>query len=132
VPHLIFTDEANATEFHASIVNITVDNPILVTAASASLECSFAGGCSYEVHAQGLSALMKQNNKDHYVTVCDEKCHYDDSTSDAEIAMCTLPKLSTLHSDASFNISEMSEDLRPRKIFGTLKNNSLPFDNTLV
>jgi hypothetical protein len=64
---LIFTDEANATEFHASIVNITVDNPILVTAASASLECSFAGGCSYEVHAQGLSALMKQNNKDHYV-----------------------------------------------------------------
>jgi hypothetical protein len=59
VPHLIFTDQTNATEFHASSVDITVDNLILVTAASATLECGFAGGCSYEVHAQGLSALMK-------------------------------------------------------------------------
>jgi hypothetical protein len=51
VPRLIFTNQVNSTEFHASITNITVDNPILVTAASASLECSFAGGCKYEVHA---------------------------------------------------------------------------------
>jgi hypothetical protein len=75
---------------------------------------------------------MKQNNKDHFIKVCDEKCVYDDASSDASIAKCTLPKVSTLHSDASFNISEMSEDLRTGKPFGTLKNISVPFDNVLV
>jgi hypothetical protein len=131
-PALIFTDQTTAVDYHASIVNVTVDNPILVTAASASLECSFAGGCNYEVHAAGLSALMKQNNQEHYVKVCDEKCVYDDASSDASIAKCTLSQLSTLYSDANYNISEMTEDLKTGKPFGTLKNNTIPFDDTLV
>jgi hypothetical protein len=132
VPQLIFTDQASAVEYHASIANVTVSNPILVTAASASLECSFAGGCSYEVHAAGLSALIKQNSQEHYVKVCDERCVYDDATSDANTAKCTLQSLSTLYSDANYNISEMTEDLRTGKPFGTLQNNSIVFDNTLV
>jgi hypothetical protein len=131
-PQLYFTNQANATVFHSNIGNVTVNNSILITAASANLQCSFAGGCEYEVHAAGLSALMKQDNNQHYVKVRDEKCVYNDNSSSATIAKCKIPKLSTLYSDANFNISTMTEDLKPPRKWGTLNNNSVPFDGVLV
>jgi hypothetical protein len=119
-PELIFKNQANATSFHSNIGNVTINNAILVTGASANLQCSFAGGCEYEVHSAGLSSLMRTNNNEHYVKVCDEKCVYNDSSSDATIAKCTLPKLSTMYSNANYNITEMTEDLKTGKPFGTL------------
>lgn len=111
-PKLYFTVQSNGTQFHSNIGNVTVNNTILITGASANLQCSFAGGCEYEVHSAGLSSLMKQNNNDHYIKVCDEKCVYNDNTSDASVAKCILPKLSTLYSNQNFNISAMTEDLK--------------------
>lgn len=75
---------------------------------------------------------MKQNNNDHYVKVCDEKCVYNDTSSSATIAKCILPKLSTLYSNQNYNISMMKEDLKTGKPWGTLQNNSVPFDDVLV
>jgi hypothetical protein len=58
-PQLIFLNTANGTIFHSNIGNVTINNTIVITGASANLQCSFAGGCEYEVHAAGLSSLMK-------------------------------------------------------------------------
>lgn len=59
-------------------------------------------------------------------------CVYNPEESTGEVASCTLPKLSTVYSDATFTIEELKDDLRPRAVFGTLVDNNIPFDDVLV
>jgi hypothetical protein len=64
--------------------------------------------------------------------VCDERCEYMDDQSTSETAVCKLPPLPTTYASESFGIGEEKDDLRPRAIFGTLKDNQMAFDDILV
>ena len=64
--------------------------------------------------------------------MCDEVCQFSEADSTADVAKCKLAKLSTVYSDSNFNISTVAEDLKSGTPFGTLTNNSVPFDDTLV
>ena len=55
---------------HYATNAVTLTNPLSVTASTTGLECSFAGGCDYEITAKGLSTLLKDTTNN-YVTVCD-------------------------------------------------------------
>ena len=55
---------------HFASNSATLTNPLSITQSSSELECSFAGGCAYEITAKGLSTLLK-DNQNNYVTVCD-------------------------------------------------------------
>jgi hypothetical protein len=70
------------------------------------LECSFAGGCMLEVTAASLSSMLKNDTKNNYITVCDEKCEFNETLSDATKSVCKLPKISTVYSNEQFSIEK--------------------------
>lgn len=72
----------------------------MITASTSGLECSFAGGCTYEVTSDGLSSLL--SNDDNYISVCDERCEFIDSESTSSVAKCKLPMISTIYSNTNF------------------------------
>jgi len=43
---------------HGASSAVTLENPISVTDSSSDLSCSFAGGCSYQITANGLTTLL--------------------------------------------------------------------------
>lgn len=53
-PVLTFTSSSTTEEYY-SASDSKLANAISVTASSSGLECSFAGGCTYEVTAEGLT-----------------------------------------------------------------------------
>jgi len=63
------------------------------------LECSFAGGCMLEVAAEGLSSILNSDSKNNYITVCDEKCEFNETLSDGSKSVCKMPKISTVYSN---------------------------------
>jgi hypothetical protein len=52
------------------------------------LQCSFAGGCLLEVTAEGLSSILKSDSTNNYITVCDEKCEFNDTLSNSAKSVC--------------------------------------------
>lgn len=72
---LFFHDETTKIGYRASdTVNLT--NALSITGSSAALTCSYAGGCLYEVHAAGLSSLLKGDSTANNIKVCDEVCTF--------------------------------------------------------
>jgi len=47
-----------------------------VTSSTESLSCSFAGGCTLELEAEGLSGMLKNDSIANKITVCEEKCEF--------------------------------------------------------
>jgi hypothetical protein len=90
---------------------VTVSNALSISDYSSGITCSFAGGCSYEITADGLSNSIENLPEDNYITVCGIECEYDSDNSDDSTTYCTLPPLSTLYSDSSFTIEEETNDL---------------------
>jgi len=113
---------------------LTVSNALSVTAYTTGLTCSFNGGCSYEVTADGLSNSIEQMPDENYITVCGIECEYDEDNSDDATTSCTIPALSTLYSDSTFSISEESNDLIGEVNFGTASDTdiSVAFDGDLT
>ena len=93
---------------------------LAITDSTSGLECSFAGGCNLEVYGEGLSSLLKNDTKNNFISVCDEKCEFDENLSDASKVVCKLPKMSTVYSNEAFKIERAHDDLRFRKTFGNL------------
>jgi hypothetical protein len=57
VPVLSFKDQtADSSLEHFSVITANVVKDLSVSSSSQSLECSFAGGCSFKVAAAGLSS----------------------------------------------------------------------------
>lgn len=102
-PVLSFHESSSSTVFFA-IMNAEVTNALTVSSNSQGLTCSFAGGCSYEVAAAGLATMMKKNPDSNFITVCENKCLFDEENSSASSAKCKLPAVSTLYSDSNFGI----------------------------
>ena len=103
-----------------------------MTASSSGLSCSYAGGCTLDVTAQGLSSLLKNDPTNNLITICDEQCTYIESSSTQSSAQCKLPPMSTVYSNANFFIETESEDLKARTFFGNINEPKLPFDEKLV
>jgi hypothetical protein len=133
IPSLWFNETDTQVRHYAHITS-TLNKELTVTSASTDLSCSFAGGCNLEVHAEGLSTILKNDSVNNFIAVCDEKCDFVKNLSDSSKAVCSLPKMSTVYSNENFKIETEKEDLRFRKIFGNLKHNSnmMVFDNVLT
>ena len=54
----------------SSSLNLSLD----VTSTTNELSCSFAGGCTLELEADGLSLMLKNDSISNKVTVCEETC----------------------------------------------------------
>jgi len=75
-----------------------------IIGSSVDLMCSYAGGCSYAIEANGLSAaLMDEANS---VEICGSPCILNADLSDADYAVCDVPALATSHSAEAFTITE--------------------------
>lgn len=106
-------------------------NLLAITASTQGLECSFAGGCAYEITAKGLSSLLK-NSKNHHVSVCDQICEYNEADSTADKAVCRIPRISTTYSDSNFKIAKSVDVLSSGVYFGSNANSAKAFDGNLL
>jgi hypothetical protein len=128
-PLLSFKKEA-VVHFSASPSSLT--QALAVSSSSSGLQCSFAGGCNYEVSSVGLSSILKGDSAINYLTVCDEKCVFNEKESTSTSAKCKMPKLSTVYSNQNYNVSTESENLKSGKYFGTAQDYEIAFDNDLL
>jgi len=94
---------AGANFLEAAIGAVKLTNAVSVTASTTGLQCSYQGGCSYEVTANGLTATLKQNPADE-IDVCGETCVLDEVKSTAAKAVCTLPRLATTYSATNYKV----------------------------
>lgn len=84
---------------HYASSTSTLTLSLSVTSSSNGVQCSFAGGCNIEVNAEGLSSLLKNDTTNNYITVCDEKCIFDEVSSTSTKAVCRMPPISTVYSN---------------------------------
>jgi hypothetical protein len=77
IPELYFQSIAD-THNHdwANLNELTITKPLSVTSSTASLSCSYAGGCNYEIVSDGLYALL--TDKENQVDVCGNRCVVDE------------------------------------------------------
>ena len=101
-PQLRFVTEA-ASHYAVVAEDATIDNPLVITAASAALESSFAGGQTLEITATGLTSDVKLGNSE--IRVCGKPCAIAAGSSAATFA-CSTPAISTKKSIESFKIQE--------------------------
>ena len=80
----------------------------------------------------GLSSIIKQNETQNYISVCDEKCVFDESSSSATVTKCKVPKISTVYSNANFGIATPTENLKAGNYFGTATDFALAFDDKML
>jgi hypothetical protein len=89
VPDLHFT-HSDGYDLYASIdAAASFEKVIDVTSSSSSLECSFAGGCSYAIESDGLFGTLLDNNNE--IRICGSTCELVDDLSSASFAVCNLP-----------------------------------------
>jgi len=74
-PALSFTNDAKTQTFRAAVTPDLL-NAVSVSSNSAGLECSFAGGCEFEIAASGLASMLKSKD-DVEITVCERKCEFN-------------------------------------------------------
>lgn len=58
---LLTGGEGDSPLTHFATNTVSLTNPLSITSSTTALECSFAGGCGYEITAKGLSTLLKDS-----------------------------------------------------------------------
>lgn len=118
---LWYESDTNDTIHNAEMpANVNFYRMAAATIADTNFSCSFAGGCNLTIQAEGLSTILKHDPSKIYISVCDERCEFKQDLSNSEIAVCKVPKMSTIFSNEQFKIETEKDDLRFRKVFGTL------------
>lgn len=131
-PGLWFLKDGS-TETHFAISTAVHTNALTVASSSSGLECSFAGGCTYEVSvSSGLASLLKHSPDGNYIQVCESPCEYLDSESTSSAVKCSLPAISTSYSNENFQISPSSSALDSGVHFGTGENYELALDGVVA
>ena len=97
---MLSTATANYLEAAGSV---TVTNAVTVSASTSGLECSFQGGCTYEVTANGLTSTLKGSTTDK-IDVCGRSCVMDEAASDALKVVCKLPLVATTYSYSNYKV----------------------------
>jgi hypothetical protein len=95
-PELTFT---NGDEVYYAVSAAALTSALSVTDSTSGLQCSFAGECSYTVTSTGLSSIIKQNSTSNYISICDEKCVFDEASSTSTATTCKVPRISTIYSN---------------------------------
>lgn len=83
----------------------TISNPVGAITGMSGLECSFQGGCKYEISSTGLAAAAA-SSKDVEILMCDQECVLDEDNSDVDTLVCTLSPLMTTYSADEFSMAE--------------------------
>ena len=131
-PGLWFVKDGS-TETHFAISEAVHTNALTVASSSSGLECSFAGGCTYEVSVNsGLASLFKHKPDGNYIQVCETPCEYLESESTSSAVKCKLPAMSTAYSNANFQISPPDNNLDSGVHFGTGENYELALDGIIA
>jgi hypothetical protein len=112
--------------------SVSLANALNITGTSAALQCSFNGGCLFDVNAKGLSTLLIGDPKNNYIKVCDRRCPVDELTSTDSTSKCFVPEVSTTYSNENFKIAESLDDLKSGTYFGTFSDNDKVFDDILT
>jgi hypothetical protein len=84
-PVLTFTKES---VIHYAPSASSVTQELSVPSSSSGFECSFAGGCDFEVTSTGLASILKGDSDSNYISVCNERCVFDETISSATVAKC--------------------------------------------
>lgn len=84
----------------------TLTSAVTVSASSTGVECSFQGGCNYEVTANGLTSTLKATGTADKIDVCGETCVLDDTASNASKVVCKLPHIATTYSATNYKVVE--------------------------
>lgn len=82
-----------------------VTNAVVVSASTAGLECSFQGGCTYEVTSNGLMSSIKASTANQ-IDVCGRSCVMDEAKSNASKVVCTLPLVATTYSTKNYEVTK--------------------------
>jgi hypothetical protein len=81
-----------------------ITNALVVTAESSGAACSFAGGCTHVVTAEGLTTDIKGGKAT--IRVCGRECTLREDLSSASEAHCAVPFVQTIGSRASFSLAD--------------------------
>lgn len=109
-----------------------LENQIVISDSTSGLQCSFAGGCTYEVSSIGLASMLKQFPDKNHIKVCGDICEFDEAESTSQVAKCKVPSQSTIYSNENFEIKHMLPSLNSGNIFGTHSNYELIFDGSIT
>ena len=107
VPTLVFTSTADGTQLlaYSDATAVALTNPLSVRGSTASLACSFAGGCQYAVQASGLTASLLADDQS-YIDFCGNHCALDADQSNDSQTVCTLDPLVTAYSVRTYKLAE--------------------------
>lgn len=114
VPTLHFTHSLGYALYASVDSSVSFEKVQDVTASTAGLECSFAGGCTYAIEADGLYATLQDSANE--IRVCGSPCELVDAESSASYAVCTVAELATTYSIDNYSITS-ARDLSGEEVF---------------
>ena len=101
-PLLWFVSDADGSILYPSNAAAGLTVALAVSGSTSSLSCSFAGGCSFAVQADGLLASLGLEGNS--IDVCGNPCIVSDSSTSTEV-VCSLPALATTYSTDNYEIT---------------------------
>ena len=106
VPTLFCKDKLNPQIGYIADVssNVTLTKALLITLPNTDVGCSWAGGCSLIINADGLTSAMK--NQSNSITVGGSPCTVDFDLSSATATVCKIPPMATTWSVENYKIAE--------------------------
>lgn len=100
----LFLSDATMQLVAAVASTVTVTNTLAVTGSTQDLTCSYQGGCTYSVTADGLTSSLLAAGSTNEIDVCGNPCVVDAAASDSTQTTCTVPLLSTSYSAKNYEI----------------------------
>lgn len=78
----------------------------------------------------GVQTLLRANPKENYISVCEQRCEFDDAASSAGDIRCKLPSVPTTYSNNNFQIGKVDRELNSGNYFGASDAN-IAFDGSV-
>lgn len=103
-----FSDDVTGVAVTTDANGQTLTNALVITGGSVGLECSFAGGCTYNIAGNGIAGML-QSDENNSIMVCDNKCELDVAASSGSTAACVLPALASTYSALNFDMAAPGE-----------------------
>jgi len=74
--------------------------------------------------------MLKENPKDNYIKVCEQKCVYNDKLSKPGEVTCNMGAVPTTFSNINYQVGKVEQVLNSGKYFG-VKDANLAFDGSV-
>jgi len=119
---LIFKLDNADTKFRATNWKQEVQdfvNPFTLASSTSGLSCSFNGGCALNMKGtSGVKTMLKENPKENYIKVCEQKCVLDDKLSKPDEITCNLGAVPTTYSNNNYQVGKVEQELNSGVYFG--------------